>query len=112
MDIKTVVCGAASSNCYIIENDGVSVIVDPGLPEKELIDYVSDNADKVKLILLTHRHFDHVNAAVKVREMTGAKIVIHPLDECGLYSDEDSLTAMFGFCICLFLFSFLLHYVF
>lgn len=97
MNLTTVVCGALSSNCYILDDGNSAVIIDPGFPEQKLMDYVYANKSKIKFILLTHRHFDHVSAATQIRDITGAKIAVHPLDECGLYSDEASLTAMFGY---------------
>ncbi len=97
MNIKTIVCGMLEANCYIVESNDVSVIIDPGFLDSKLLAYAKENAEKIKYIFLTHRHFDHVNAAVNLRKITDAKIVVHKLDECGLYSDEKSLTAMCGY---------------
>ena len=84
------------ANCYIVETENSAVIIDPGFLERDIEKYIAENLDKVKYILLTHRHFDHLNAAVKVRKLTGAKIVINELDEGGLYSDMLSLASMVG----------------
>lgn len=92
MKITTVLCGVLQANCYIINGVHEALIIDPGLLEKEIIDFVNNNPQKVKYILLTHRHFDHLNGAVELRELCHAPIVIHVDDECGLYSDNDSLT--------------------
>ena len=96
MNIITVPNGTMQANCYIVENDHVAVVIDPGYLEKQLTAYVAENPNKIKFILLTHRHFDHLNAANALRKMTGAKIVIHELDEGGLYSDLLSLASMAG----------------
>ncbi len=96
MNIITIPTGTMQANCYIVETDNAAVIIDPGFLERDIVKYVTENPDKVKLILLTHRHFDHINAAVNLRERTKAKIVINELDECGLYSDMLSLAAMAG----------------
>lgn len=96
MNIITIPTGTMQANCYIVETDNAAVIIDPGFLERDIVKYVTENPDKVKLILLTHRHFDHINAAVNLREITKAKIVINELDECGLYSDMLSLAAMAG----------------
>ncbi len=96
MNIITIPTGTMQANCYIVETDNAAVIIDPGFLERDIVKYVTENPDKVKLILLTHRHFDHINAAVNLREMTKAKIVINELDECGLYSDMLSLATMAG----------------
>ena len=97
MNIITIPNGTAQGNCYIAENGSDAVVIDPGCMENRLSAYIAQNADKIKMILLTHRHFDHLSAAVSLRKATGAKIVIHELDECGLYSDMLSLSrAMAG----------------
>ncbi len=92
MTVKTVPCGLLKANCYIIDGENEALIVDPGYLEGEILKYVYKNEGKVKYILLTHRHFDHLNGAVALRKLCKAPIVIHKDDECGLYSDEDSLT--------------------
>ena len=96
MNIITVPNGTMQANCYIVETDHAAVVIDPGYLEKQLTAYVAENPNKIKFILLTHRHFDHLNAANALRKMTGAKIVIHELDEGGLYSDLLSLASMAG----------------
>lgn len=96
MNIITIPNGTMQANCYIVENDTAAAVIDPGYIERELSAYVAANWAKIKLILLTHRHFDHLSAAVALRKMTGAKIVINELDECGLYSDLLSLATMAG----------------
>ncbi len=96
MKVYTVPTGIMRANCYIIEDGNCAVVIDPGYMEREIADYALENPEKIKYILLTHRHFDHVNAAAALRKMTGAGIAVHKSDECGLLSDECSLAAMAG----------------
>lgn len=96
MNIITVPCGTMQANCYIVETDSAAVVIDPGYMEVELQQYAVQNKGKIKFILLTHRHFDHVSAAVALRKITDAKIVINELDEGGLFSDLLSLGKMAG----------------
>jgi len=37
--------------------------------------------EEIKLIVLTHSHFDHAGSAKDIRDLTGAKIVIHELEK-------------------------------
>ncbi len=96
MNIITIPNGTFQANCYIVETENAAVVIDPGHLERQLVSYVDQNPDKIKFILLTHRHFDHLSAANELRSMTGAKIVIHQLDEGGLFSDLLSLVGMSG----------------
>lgn len=65
MNIKRVVVGPLQENCYIVEKEGESLIIDPG-----------DEADKIiasityppVAILITHNHFDHVGALQSLKE--------------------------------------------
>lgn len=97
MKITAFTCGIMSSNCYFVEENGEAVIIDPGFAVEELTEYIKCFSGSIKYILLTHRHFDHLNAAAALRFATGAEIVIHGLDECGLYDDEKSLTGICGY---------------
>lgn len=96
MNILTYSCGALAANCYFVETDTDAVIIDPGFLEKGIVDYINTNPGKIKLIMLTHGHFDHIFAAEKVKNMTGADIVIGKGDELALISDDFNLSAGFG----------------
>ena len=96
MNIITIPTGTMQANCYIVETEKAAVIIDPGYLEKDISAYIAKNPEKIKFILLTHRHFDHLNGAMAVKKLTGAKIVINELDEGGLYSDLLSLSNMAG----------------
>ena len=96
MNIITIPNGTLQVNCYIVETEHAAVVIDPGYMERQLSSYVAENPDKIKFIMLTHRHFDHLAAANALKRMTGAKIVINELDEGGLYSDLLSLGSMAG----------------
>ena len=69
------------TNTYIVtdEETGETLVVDPSLPEEKLIEKL--NPEKVKYILITHGHFDHIGGVNFVKEKTGAKAVIHKADE-------------------------------
>ena len=94
MKITKLEVGVASANCYIVENGESAIVIDPGFFEPELDKYVTENEGKIKYILLTHRHFDHVCGVSELKRLTDAKVVIHSLDECGLYSDTDNLSTL------------------
>lgn len=70
-----------ATNTYIVtdQESGETAVIDPSLPEESLIEKL--NVKKVKYILLTHGHFDHIGGVNLVKEKTGAKVVIHKEDE-------------------------------
>lgn len=84
------------ANCWVIESDGEYAIVDPGVMTDELKQIALENGNKIKYILLTHGHFDHVLGVAQLKQLCGAKTVIHPLDKDGLSDPSVSLSIMFG----------------
>ena len=62
MIIKTYIAGPIQANNYLVidENSKEAVLIDCSEKKQEIIDEVKDNEYKVKYILLTHGHFDHV----------------------------------------------------
>lgn len=78
MEVKLLASGyyIASSNSYGILSDDAAVVVDCGRYDSGVAEFLTDNADKARLILLTHAHFDHIGGAEELREKTGAPIAI------------------------------------
>lgn len=74
-----------NTNCYMLVGEGGVVLVDPGPPhrendiQEELRSFGCTEED-VKLIFVTHGHYDHFGSAEAMRERTGALIAAHPLD--------------------------------
>lgn len=91
--------GFVDSNVYIVtdEKTNYSLIVDPDFQYIKAED-ISEKYD-LKLILLTHAHFDHIASAEKLRDLSGAKIMIHELDSDALQSSSLNLSTAFGFNI-------------
>lgn len=79
MEIKTFVVGPLLTNCYLISSDSEFAIIDPGYVTKELLKEIEGK--NIKFIILTHYHWDHVLGVKKIKEKTGAKILIHKADK-------------------------------
>jgi len=79
---KGLTVGLLEVNCYIL-GDEVSkeaVVIDPGGNEDEILEALDYNKLKLKLIIDTHGHFDHVDANQPLKAATGAQIAIHEAD--------------------------------
>lgn len=100
MNIETLVVGPLQSNCYVIydEKSRESMVVDPG-DEAARIERILDSKDlKLKYIVCTHGHFDHVGAVSVLKEQTNAKLVIHKAD-LEIYLGSRDHAAIWGFRI-------------
>lgn len=83
MLIKTLPVGQLEENCYVVTNENTleCVVIDPGDESNYIMDYLEGNKLKCKAIMLTHGHYDHVNAVLPVMEETGATVYMHQLDD-------------------------------
>ncbi|HUI91325.1 MAG TPA: MBL fold metallo-hydrolase [Chitinivibrionales bacterium] len=71
------------SNVFILESDSSLVMIDAGYAghEKSILDTIVTLKKPLKLIFITHGHFDHYGCAKAVHDKTGAPIGVHRLDE-------------------------------
>ena len=90
MVIKHVIVGWLQTNCFILGDEATRTcaIIDPGQKADKILEAVAELGYEVKMILLTHGHYDHVMAVPQIVEKTGAKVYIHKKDEWLLACEE------------------------
>jgi hydroxyacylglutathione hydrolase len=93
--IKTLAVGPIMANCFVLGCDATleAAVIDPGDEPDRILQALAESKLTVKLIINTHGHFDHVGANKKLNEVTGAPILIHPLDAPMLNQLADSAAA-------------------
>ncbi len=96
MEIKCLCLGSISTNCYLLSTEKSAVVVDPGFYSEETAQFLQQNSEKEKMILLTHAHFDHIGDAERLRNLYGAKIGIGVYDSDALADTHKNLANMFG----------------
>ena len=84
--IQSFVFNAFQENTYIISDETKEcVVVDPGCydddEKKELSDYVLDHQLKVRMLLNTHCHIDHILGNEFVKQKYSTKLYIHQTEE-------------------------------
>lgn len=67
---------------FLIHRPGEALLVDPGnrgyhAKILETMDALGLEPGMLRLVILTHVHFDHAGAAGALREMTGCRIAVH-----------------------------------
>jgi glyoxylase-like metal-dependent hydrolase (beta-lactamase superfamily II) len=79
---QNLVVGKLQTNCYVLTDEATreTLIIDPGADAPQILAAVRAQNGVVRLIVLTHYHFDHLLAAAEVRAQTGAPLAIHALE--------------------------------
>jgi len=98
--IKDLVVGPLMANCFIFgcNKTKEAVVIDPGGDADKILLSLADSELKVKYIINTHGHFDHVCGNGKMKDATGADILIHPLD-AAMLGMLSSNAAVFGISV-------------
>jgi hydroxyacylglutathione hydrolase len=84
--LRKLVVGPYQTNCYILacRETKEAMVIDPGDEVFRIVREISAHELRVSTIVITHGHIDHVGGASEIRRITGAPVLIHPLDEPGL----------------------------
>ena len=85
MKISYAPCGEYQTNCYIVEKNGKSLIIDPGVGAASFVKEVAVNP---VAILNTHGHFDHVWSNQEVKEYFDIPIYIREEDGFWLHEED------------------------
>lgn len=84
-------------NCAVLADEETreAFVIDPGDEPAVILDEVERLGVKVKAILITHAHLDHVGALAEVKEALGVAAYMHP-GEAEMYKMTPKQAAMFG----------------
>ena len=97
MILETVVVGPLQENCFVLGDSETKegVVIDPGADPERILAVVARRGLKIKYLINTHGHFDHVGGNRRVLEATGAELLIHGADVPFLSRAADVAT-MYG----------------
>lgn len=84
IDIKIFNVTFLFTNCYLLTDNstGEMAVVDPGGESEKLIQTIKESGNKLKYVLLTHGHYDHIGFAKQLADMFQAEIV------CGVNTEK------------------------
>lgn len=96
--VKLFKLGKLKTDIYIWWNEKTleGFVVDPAIESEEVKKFILDKGLKIKYILLTHGHFDHVCGVVEMKKYTLAKVAMHPAD-IGIMKTYNKMGKLFGY---------------
>jgi glyoxylase-like metal-dependent hydrolase (beta-lactamase superfamily II) len=79
---ETFPVGLLQCNCTILGDESTreAIVVDPGDDIPRILMLLAKHALKVKQILITHAHIDHIAGALELKRITGAPILYNQRD--------------------------------
>ena len=89
--------GALQCNCSIFgdEAGGEAIVIDPGDEIGRITAVLEKHQLRVKAIIVTHAHIDHIGGAQKLKALTGAPVYMNFNDQ-GLYDHIDMQAQWLG----------------
>ena len=98
MKIKALTVGPIMENCYILYDEKTleGIIVDPGDEADRILSVVKQLNLKIKYIVNTHGHADHIGANAQLVQALGAKLAIHA-DDAPMLTDPGLNLSVSGY---------------
>jgi len=89
--------GLLQCNCSIFgdEQTGEAIVIDPGDEIEDILAILEKHELKVKAIVITHAHIDHIGGAAKLKASTGAPVLMNARDQ-ELYNHLDTQAEWVG----------------
>ncbi len=81
MKIHTYTLGELQANCYLIEEEGKALIIDPADDASFLLEEVQRKNLELVGLFATHGHFDHVMAVGEIQMSFDVPLYIHKKDK-------------------------------
>lgn len=98
MFFKMLSLGDMDNNCYILGDDKSkhALLIDAPAEVGTILDMLEEEGLKLKFILLTHSHYDHIRALDELCESTGAVVMLHTFETDGLNDPTVNLSLYAG----------------
>ncbi len=98
MKISCLPLGAMRVNCLLLRDKATDIgaVVDPADDADKILRQCQAEGIKIKYILLTHAHFDHMLALEELRKATGAPLALHKYDAESLLDPNRTYMAQFA----------------
>jgi hydroxyacylglutathione hydrolase len=95
MQVETFPVGSLQTNCYVAASpEKEAIIIDPGFDytyeAKQVVDFVEKAGLKIKFIVNTHGHYDHIGGDAFLQKKYGVPLLIHENDKQYLLKQKET----------------------
>ena len=96
--VKTFVVGPVGTNCYVLKDNASNegIVIDPGDDPQKILSYIGGENIDIKLLVLTHGHFDHIGAVEELRNSLKVPVAVHAADAPMITDGRLNLSAFVG----------------
>jgi len=95
--VHSLVVGRLQTNCYILQSENETIIIDPGDEGERILRFVKALGFTPRLIVATHAHFDHVLGVERIRRDLHVPFAINKGDLRILESMQARVRQFMGF---------------
>lgn len=97
MFVKQIQVGGFAVFAYIVacKATNEALVVDPAAEEDRIFQEATNRGYTIKYIVNTHSHIDHVMGNRRMKELTGAEIIIHEKESNSLVQQSPYMMQMF-----------------
>lgn len=96
MFFKRLPTGMLASNCYILADKGMGLVIDPGAKARDILEMIREANISIEYIILTHAHIDHIVSVDEIKGELNAKVMIHRDDAPSLGDPVKNGSKLFG----------------
>jgi hydroxyacylglutathione hydrolase len=95
MQVETFPVGSLQTNCYVVSSpEKEAIIIDPGFDytyeAKQVVDFVEKAGLKIKFIVNTHGHYDHIGGDAFLQKKYDVPLLIHENDKQYLLKQKET----------------------
>ena len=92
--------GPLQVNCFIVacRRTSEAAVIDPGEEGERILHFAEEKGLRIRKVVNTHGHFDHIGANQHIVEMTGAELLIHG-DDLPLLQNARNHAEVYGLSV-------------